>query len=365
MKNIIFIITDLNFGGGGERVVANMANYFFKESNYNVEIISLGLFSLETFYNIESGIKIKYLNIKQKSNNKIQNIYYKIKTFFSLKNYLKSNRNKSFVLGIGTYPNILLSNINYPYMIRIGCEHNSYKSVNKIWSILRILYYKKLNAVVSLTQKDRIFLSKISKYCYTIPNARTFTPIIIKDFSNKKARKQLLAIGRLSYQKGYNYLLDIFEKLSHKIPDWNLCIIGEGPLEKWLNDEIKKRKLKHRICLMKPIKEISKMYIDSSIYIMTSRFEGFPMVLLEAQSFGLPIVSFDCDTGPRDIIHNGIDGFLVKPYDINEMANRIEQLIKDKELRKRFGINAIKNSDNFSDEKIYSIWEKLFKNLQK
>ena len=145
MKNVTFIVADINFGGGGERVVANMSNYFTNHFNYNIEIISFGPYNPNLFYPIDKKIKIKYLNIEQANSGVFSNFISKIRTFKKLDVHIKNYQGKHIVLGIGTYPNILLSLINKSNLIKIGCEHNSFKSVSLFWSFIRKFLYKKLN----------------------------------------------------------------------------------------------------------------------------------------------------------------------------------------------------------------------------
>ena len=360
MKTISFIVPDINFGGGGERVVANMANYFVNNYSYNVEIISLGYQNDKLYYQIDSKVKIKYLYVDQENSNIISNILFKLKSYKRLNSYLNQYHEKHFVLGIGTYPNILLAHINGNNLIKIGCEHSYFNSLNKLWCFLRKISYKKLDATISLTNEGFNNLNNISRKCYVIPNARTFAPVN-KDCT--KDNKQLLFIGRISYEKGYDYMLEVFEKLSKQIPDWNLLIVGDGPLKDWLTDEIKRRSLQDRITQINTSKNIINEYLESSIYLMTSRNEGLPMVLLEAQAFGLPIICFNCQTGPSEIVTDGFDGFLIDPFEIDVMVKKIKILIEDEKLRILFSKNAIQSSDKFSEGKIYSKWKQLFNEL--
>ncbi len=357
--NVTFLITDFHFGGGGERAVANLANYFTTTLNYHVEIISFHRQKTSPVYYLDKNIEIKYLNVDQEPTNSISNVYSKLKTYKRLKAYLNNNYRKSIIISIGPYANIFLAYIKRTNIRRIGYEQNSFKSVNFLWSFFRRISYKHLDATISLTEKDFSLLNQISSKCFVIPNTRSFSVNI-----NRKNNKQILAIGRLSYQKGYNYLLDIFEKLSKHIPDWNLRIVGDGPLHDWLINEIQKRRLQNRISYIPLSENIADEYLNSSIYLMTSRFEGLPLVLLEAQAFGLPIVSFDCDTGPSDVVNDGSDGFLVDLYDVDTMIKKVRLLTDDENLRTFFSLNARLNSDKFSAENVCLKWQKVFSELE-
>ncbi len=194
-----------------------------------------------------------------------------------------------------------------------------------------------------------------------IPNSLTFFP---KEYSKCNSKKAI-TIGRLVEVKGYDILIDIWNIVSKKYPDWILEIYGDGQERENLQNKIDALKLKEKIILKGFVKNVKKAYLESSIYILTSRSEGMPMVLLEAMSCGLPVVSFDSPTGPKDIIKDGEDGFLIKFGDIEKMAERIEELISNEEKRKQFGINARKNIQRFSPEKIMNRWKNLFEEVNK
>ena len=170
-------------------------------------------------------------------------------------------------------------------------------------------------------------------------------------------------MGRLDPQKGYDYLLHTAVKLKQEIPDWHLDIFGSGDDEEMLKELAKKLQVDDFVSFHPPTKEVAKELCNSGMYVMSSRFEGLPMVLLEAQECGLPIVSFDCPEGPSEVIHDGEDGFLVPLADTDALAEKIITLAKDQEMRKRFGQAAKINCQQFSPEKVGEMWLKLFSAL--
>ena len=149
-----------------------------------------------------------------------------------------------------------------------------------------------------------------------------------------------------------------------KYPDWTLEIYGEGTEREKLEKKINKLGLENSFLLKGVEKNIQNKYLESSIYVMSSRFEGMPMVLLEAMSCGLPVISFDCPCGPRDMIKYNENGFLIEFGNIKEMANKIEELIANEEKRKLFGKNARKSIQKYSKDKIMEEWIKLFENIK-
>ena len=176
--------------------------------------------------------------------------------------------------------------------------------------------------------------------------------------------KQAIAVGRLNIQKGFDYLIDAWERVHQKYPDWQLDIFGEGALRSDLQAKIQEKGLANIINLKGVTNDIVKEYQKHSIYLMSSRSEGFPLVLIEASSCGLPIVSFDCPSGPSEIVEHGGNGFLISPVgNIDAMANRVMQLMADKSLRQKMGQRSLELSQRFKLENIAAEWIELYNQL--
>jgi glycosyltransferase involved in cell wall biosynthesis len=179
----------------------------------------------------------------------------------------------------------------------------------------------------------------------------------------KPGRKLLLAAGRLVPQKGFDLLIDAFASLSDRHPDWDLAIVGEGADRQSLESEISAKELSGRVLLPGWAGNIPDWYRRAQLYVLSSRFEGFGNTLAEAMAFGLPAVSFDCDAGPKDIIRNGKDGFLVPKEDIPALAAALDRLMSDKDLRERFGSAARDIRDRFSLQRVAQKWESVLQEL--
>lgn len=213
----------------------------------------------------------------------------------------------------------------------------------------------KLDAFVCLTQEDLKDWKKI-KNIRTIPNfieSRSIRPSKLTD-------KKVVALGRLSYQKGYDMMLKVWQIVNSVHPDWILHIYGGGELEKKIKEQRDILNLTDAVKIHQPVSDTNSLLEESSIYCMTSRFEGMPMVLLEAMACGLPIVSFDCKCGPKDLLSTGESGILVPFGDIEAMASSICKLIENDTLRKSIGHNAYIESENYMMHNILPKWEKLF-----
>lgn len=154
--------------------------------------------------------------------------------------------------------------------------------------------------------------------------------------------KKVISVGRYDEQKGYDMLIDAWEVVYRTYPDWNLFIYGDGVLKKDFEQSIKQKHLEQNIFLCAPVKDIEQKYLESSMYVMSSRFEGFGMVLIEAMACGLPCISFDCPHGPSDIIKDEIDGLLVENGNVQLLSQKICRLIQDDTLRQQMGTHARK-----------------------
>lgn len=177
------------------------------------------------------------------------------------------------------------------------------------------------------------------------------------------AQRSLLAVGRLAPQKGYDRLIAAFSALASDFPEWQLHIVGEGPCRKELEESVSILGLTSRICLPGAVGNLADWYQSADVFVMTSRFEGFPNTLAEALSYGLPAVSVDCDTGPRDIIRHGIDGLLVPQGDHALLVGAMTTLMTHDDLRVRYGQRAMEAPRRFSPQRISGIWENLFRQV--
>lgn len=190
-------------------------------------------------------------------------------------------------------------------------------------------------------------------------------PLTIND-DRRKARldkKIVLAIGRSDPIKGFDMLLKSWSIVTLKYPDWRLKIVGVKATDNELKKQIDKLGINNSVEVQMPTKNIESIYLNSSIYVCSSRLEGFPLILLEAMSFGIPVISFDCKYGPSEIISDGIDGLLVPPNDTNVLATSIIRLIEDDKLRSEFGDMAYNNIQRYSKENIMLKWKDLFESI--
>ena len=348
---IAIIIPDITCSAGTERAVCNLANILAGYEKYRPTIISVNSSAGKPYYPINEKVEIIHCCVVEKNK-----CLKRIKEFKQLKKVCGA---QNFEIAIGVYPAI---NVFLPFIrrlkIKIAAEHVNYATALFFPKIIRRLFYPFLDAVVLLTSSDAKHYG-FHKNAVVIPNSLSFIP----KKQSLSEKKVILAVGRLTYQKGFERLIEAILPIKEKCGGWQVKIIGSGEDKEKLLRRIKEAGLEQIITIMPTTDKIEDEYFNASIYVMSSRYEGLPMVLIEAKSYGLPIVSFDCPEGPSDIIRDGIDGFLVENGNVEALSQAILKLIEDDGLRKSFGHEAVKDIDKFKPEHVGALWDKLFAGL--
>lgn len=373
---IVYIIETLASTGGTERMVSEKANYLADTFGYDVSIISCTQNKHQpNAFHLSKKVKQICLAIPYYSQ---YHYKYPMRLWikYSINNKLKRDLTKcvqkinpDILIGIGHYKANLVCNIECKAKRIIECHEAKLFTLSgmslhqnlasKIFTRLyRHLYFKtiekKADAIVTLTLGDKKMWNK-AKHVDVIPNFSTM-PAFNCSLCNTK---RIIAVGRLSWEKGYDRLLSIWNILSNKYHDWNLDIYGEGELDNYLNTTISECNIKN-IKIHNFTSELSKEYEKSSICVMTSYYEGFSLVLLEAMKSGVPCVSFDCPFGPSSIIVDNQCGFLIENGNINQFVDKLSILIEKEEIRKRFAIAAVARSKDFSVDRVMMLWKTLF-----
>ena len=179
----------------------------------------------------------------------------------------------------------------------------------------------------------------------------------LKDY--QKDSKKIVSCGRIDSQKGFDMLVDVAEKVLRKHSDWEWHIYGDGPKKEELIKKISEKKLEQNVKLMGKTNKMNELYSEYAMFVMTSRYEGFAMVNIEAHFAKLPIVSFNCNCGPDEIIQDGINGYLVNCFDIDEMAERINSLIENQNLRIEMSQNTFLDKEKLKMDNIMKEWDKI------
>ncbi len=359
---IAIIIGDITNSAGTERAVTNLANSMCTFHSYDVTIISTGNNFKDPAYALHTDVKLVFLNYRAFSKYGLfSRFFVYVKLILSVRKIIKSE-NYNFVLGTTHAFNMLLPIITAKAKTRsVGCEHMSYDATPAISKSLRTLMYRFLDSVVVLTNADKMRFDKHHKNVWVIPNSISFLP---KKPANLTS-KTMLAVGRLTRQKGFDILLDICKPVFEKYPDWKLNIFGDGEDKEDLVNKALRLGINKNVNFLASTSKIQEEFLASSIYLLSSRWEGLPMVLLETMATGLPPVSFDCPNGPADVITDGIDGYIVPMNNHELFVKKVGLLIENKKLRNEMGLNAREKVQKYTQVNIASKWAYFFENSLK
>ena len=376
---IVYIFSTLAKTGGTERMITEKANYFSEQFGYDVTIITL-FQKVEDVNHFILSEKVKQINLGIPYFSQYHYKYPKrlwIKWLLnkqikkSIKQYVK-NIDPDILIGISFFKANHISKVKCKAKIVIESHeakmftHSEYGKDRPLFArifntIRRFNYFKTIernaDVIVTLTEGDKK-LWKRAKRVEIIPNYSTMSVTKHCDCTSKR----VIAVGRLEWEKGFGRLIEAWNIVSSRHSDWHLDIFGEGSMNKTLKAMTSIYKAKN-LTFHNVTSNISQEYANSSICVVSSYFEGFSLILLEAMRHGVPCVAFDCPFGPGYIIDDARDGFLVDNGDIRLFAERICQLIENEDLRKIFSTNALEKANTFNVDLIMNKWKELFEQM--
>jgi len=362
MRMTLLFVTDaFAVWGGMERVLADKMNYLSECYGYDVVLVTVNQGEHSIPFSLNPQIKHVDLGVRFHQ----QYAYSGIKRFLIHRQLVAQLKDKlSNTLSQISADVIVCAKLDFvgvlndlrgrtPLIVESHtlCRAGYYEKPGllrrlHIWQFLRQV--SKADTVVTLTAGDAKDWLEYNKQVYVIPNVVHVNKS--GNYSNY-TEKKIIFVGRFTKQKDFDSLLRIWSIVYSQHSDWTLDIYTDGEIHA------------PGVTVYKPIANIMEKYSNSSMLLLTSLFEPFGLVLPEAMSCGLPVVSFDCPYGPAEIITDGVDGFLIKNRDINEFANRVCQLIEEKELRVRMGQAAVKSSQRYRADVIMPKWKELFERL--
>lgn len=372
---IVYVTPALYMAGGVERVLTLKANYFAEQFGYDITIVLTEGKDKPYFYPLSPKVKVINLDLN----------FEELWTCSFLKKILvylpKQRRFKKLLTKelMRIRPDITISllrrDINFITSIKDGSkkigelhinrdnyrnfkteESNIFKNLfAKIWSYSLLQHLKRLDKLVVLTEKDRESWVELDNVI-AIPDPLSFTPKTTSDQSHKR----VLAIARYSHEKGIDLLLEAWSKVEKDCEEWRLDVYGDGKTEPYERLMVTLGIDQSRCALHGRTNDVEKEYVNSSIFVLSSRFEGFGMVIIEAMACGLPVVAFDCPWGPRSIIKDGIDGFLVENGNTTSLANKLFVLMENNSLRMLMARTSLNTANGYNIDTIANYWNNLF-----
>jgi Glycosyltransferase len=363
--HLMIVIHSLG-GGGAERVAVDMCDYWLKQG-CRVTLVTQS--SPETdAYAVPDGVDRRALGLAAHSSGRLSGILSNLRRVWALRRLIRRLR-PNVVLGMMTTASVLsiLAARRLPMRV-IATEHTHPPSqmLAPMWEALRRKTYPRAHAVVALTSGTAAWLQQHvpGSQVAVIPNAVRWPmeigqPVVAPP--SRDGRKRVLAVGRLHPHKGFDILLRAFAQLADYFPDWDLVILGEGDEREALQRQVDESGLSERVIMPGRVGNLSEWYEQSDLYVLSSRVEGLSNTLIEAMASGLPVVAFDCETGPREIIRHEIDGILVDQVEDEEaLAAHMADLMARPERRQGLARRAIDVRDRFSTARVMSMWRQLF-----
>ena len=377
--SVVYCTPALYSAGGTERVVTMKANYFAESLGYDVSIILTEGYGMPPFFPLSDKVHVINLNLG------FEELWEKPfweKVMLYLKKqyrYKKALQSELFRISPDITISTLRREINFindidDGSVKIGELHLSRADFrgsscgnpdilsrwfHAWWRRRSVTSLRKLGKFVTLTDKAMLEWPELSN-TVMIPDPLSLD---VKVLSTQQQSKRVIAIGRYAYEKGYDLLLRAWALVEKRYPDWSLEVFGMGnrqPYEQLLA-ELNLNPEKCR--LHGALSDVKIEYQNGSLLVLPSRTEGFGLVLLEAMAFGIPVVAFDCGSGPSSIISDGENGFLVQLFDIRVFAERMMQLMEDDGLRRTMGNNGIQKARQYTIDKIGPQWKQLFDDL--
>lgn len=348
--------------GGAERVLSNLACGLCVRG-HDVTFVTLCRARAD-FFHLPSAVRRIQLEIDYSSDSLWQALKGNIKRQKTLRRVLLDTRPDIVIVFLTiTNVRVLLALVGTGIPVIVSERNDaSARSYGVHWDFLRRALYPLAARVVSPS------LGVDAYFSWLPPQKRA---VIHNSVDGKKAtaalpdrqpahgQRRIIALGRLTEQKGHDLLLQAFSSVATNFPSWELCIIGEGECRPRLEKLISEFGLNGRVKLPGEVMDPFAALKNGDLYVMSSRYEGFPNALLEAMACGLPVISFNCPSGPAEIIHDGIDGILVPREDVPALAQSMARLMEDAAERMRLGANARNVYERFSNEKMMEDWEKL------
>ena len=367
---------------GIERILTCKMNYIARQTSHDVYLLTYEQQDLPLPFPIEPDIIHKSIDVMMPQRNEMT-FFQWLQSYYATRHRFQRQFNKLtkeirpdiVILTVYSYQilDIIINTCHEKGIKTVMESHTQGKTVTlsrkfkynhylfrlfSLWDCKIKRSLRHCDCVVTLTKQDIPFWHKFAKRIEVIPNMLTISPKMVTNYNAKR----IISAGRYMSEKGFDMLIEAWNLLPKELQDWHLYIFGNGERSSY-QGIVDKYHMQETIHLMPSTNDIAEEFSKSSLYVMSSRYEGFGLVLAEAMSCGLACVSFDCPYGPREIIKNGEDGLLARDKDIEDLARKLAQLMSNKELRESMGKQAVKNIARYEPQTIMNQWINIFETL--
>lgn len=375
---IVYVVQSLSTHGGVEKILTLKANYLANKRDYNVSIITFDQPKQPIFFNLDKKVKVFHLDIGSSDSSKslilrkLNNIKYYDSFLVKLTNLIETI-NPDITISLGGGELFIVNKLKdnsiklAEYHVTMGYflyyqnkEKNKLKKIAQNFSLRKFIgNLKKYEKFIVLTEGDRKEWSQYSNNVIKIPNFITMELNEKSSLQNYTA----IAVGRFEPEKQFDHLILAWKEVTKKYPNWHLKLKGSGSQENLYRSLIRKHNLENNVFIIPPSESMQEFYLEASIYLMASRFEGFSLVILEALQVGLPVVSYNCKYGPAELVKDNVNGFLVEQDNVDELAQKVIKIVGDNDLRKKMGENSLLISKNYEKDTVMEMWMNLFDSL--
>jgi len=354
----ILVVTFSLAVGGTERVASTLGRSW-AAMGHQVTFATIAS-EADDFYTLDSGIKRVALKLDWVSKNWREFILNNCRRIACLRGLIRHNK-PDVVVSFCDKTNVLVLLSTLGLGAPVVVSERSDPRIHSIGGIargLRALVYRQASAVVVQTQEIAVWARQVARReaVRVIPNPVWVPPTNGHKVGRLTSSYTVAGVGRMSVEKGFDRLLQAFAQASRRHPNWNLRIIGEGPERERLMLLARDLGVAHCVQVGPAVRDIAAALREADLFVLSSRYEGFPNALLEAMACGLPAVSFACPSGPSEIIQDGVNGLLVPPDDIGGLANAMDHLMEDETQRSRLAEQARKVTERYGLEKVLAMW---------
>lgn len=357
--NVTFVISSLG-SGGAERVMSTIANHLVARG-HEITLLTLAPAHMD-FYELHPDVRRVALGFAPKPSGFVGGLPANLRRMSSLRREIQASQPDTVVSFIWRTNVLTLLAAFGTHIPVVVCERTdpTRHSDGGAWRLLRRLLYPRAGAVIvqtgghvrewaeSFVHEDRV---------HVVPNPALPPVHVEQDNVSGPSSGRAVAMGRLAPVKGFDLLIRAFARCARDHPGWSLTILGDGTERPHLENLANNLGIYDRLHMPGRVKEPADTLRSADLFVLSSRYEGFPNALLEAMSCGLPVISFDCPSGPRDIVRHGVDGLLVEDGDVDALADAMGRMMGSEAQRARMGARAIEVVDRFGLEKVMGMWE--------